>query len=88
MVDEIRSISKGYDADVCVKAVGFEPDRDLPNRARSVVNLDKGSPKVLLVCMSAARRGGYVFVPGVYATPFDTFPVGQFFDKGITLRGG
>ncbi|MBC8085224.1 MAG: glutathione-dependent formaldehyde dehydrogenase, partial [Hymenobacter sp.] len=23
-----------------------------------------------------------------YATPFDNFPVGQFFDKGITLRGG
>ena len=88
VVDEIRSMSKGYGADVCVEAVGFEPDRDLLDRAKSVVNLEKGSPKVLLACMSAVRRGGYVTVLGVYATPFDNFPVGQFFDKGITLRGG
>ena len=38
--------------------------------------------------MSAVRRGGYVTVLGVFATSFDNFPVGQFFDKGITLRGG
>ena len=88
VVDEIRSMSYGYGADVCVEAVGFEPDRDLLDRVKSVINLEKGSPKVLLACMSAVRRGGYVTVLGVYATPFDNFPVGQFFDKGITLRGG
>ena len=88
VVDEIRSMSHGYGADVCVEAVGFEPDRDLLDRVKSVINLEKGSPKVLLACMSAVRRGGYVTVLGVYATPFDNFPVGQFFDKGITLRGG
>ena len=88
VVDEIRSMSHGYGADVCVEAVGFEPDRDLLDRVKSVINLEKGSPKVLLACMSAVRRGGYVTVLGVYATPFDNFPLGQFFDKGITLRGG
>ena len=88
VVDEIRSMSHGYGADVCVEAVGFEPDRDLLDRVKSVINLEKGSPKVLLACMSAVRRGGYVTVLGVYATPFDNFPVGQLFDKGITLRGG
>ena len=88
VVDDIRSKSKGYGADVCVEAVGFEPDRDLLDRATAVVNLEKGSPKTLLACMSAVRRGGYVTVLGVFATSFDNFPVGQFFDKGITLRGG
>jgi threonine dehydrogenase-like Zn-dependent dehydrogenase len=34
------------------------------------------------------RRGGIVTVLGVYTTPFDNFPISQFFDKGITLRGG
>ncbi len=38
--------------------------------------------------MSAVRRGGIVSVLGVYPTTYDNFPVGQFFDKGITLKGG
>ena len=88
VVDEIRSMSNGYGADVCVEAVGFEPDRDLLDRAKAVVNLEKGSPKVLLACMSAVRRGGFVSVLGVYSSPFDNFPIHQFFDKGIILQGG
>ncbi|OUJ75370.1 zinc-dependent alcohol dehydrogenase [Hymenobacter crusticola] len=87
-VEQIRAMSSGRGADVCVEAVGFEPMRDLFDRVKSVVNLEKGSPKVLEACMSAVRRGGIVSVLGVYATPFDNFPVGQFFDKGITIRGG
>ncbi len=67
---------------------GFEPDRDLLDRAKAVVNLEKGSPKVLEACMSAVRRGGIVSVLGVYASPYDNFPIGQFFDKGITIKGG
>ena len=88
VVEEIRGMSEGRGADVVVEAVGFEPDRNLLDRAKAVINLEKGSPKVLEACMSAVRRGGIVTVLGVYATPFDNFPISQFFDKGITLRGG
>ena len=38
--------------------------------------------------MSAVRRGGIVSVLGVYPTTYDNFPVGQFFDKGIIMKGG
>ncbi|MBO0360971.1 glutathione-dependent formaldehyde dehydrogenase [Hymenobacter sp. BT186] len=88
VVEQIRAMSEGRGADVCVEAVGFEPDRDLLDRAKAVINLEKGSPKVLEACMSAVRRGGTVTILGVYGTPFDNFPVGQLFDKGIKLMGG
>ncbi|UAY53088.1 zinc-dependent alcohol dehydrogenase [Ferruginibacter albus] len=88
VIEQIRAITEGRGADVCVDAVGFEPDRSILDRAKAVVNLEKGSPKVLEACMSAVRRGGFVSVLGVYPTPYDNFPVGQFFDKGINLRGG
>ncbi|MCY7349172.1 MAG: glutathione-dependent formaldehyde dehydrogenase [Cytophagaceae bacterium] len=88
VVEAIRAMTNGYGADVCVEAVGFEPDRDLIDRAKAVINFEKGSPKVLEACMSAVKRGGYVTVLGVYATPYDNFPISQFFDKGIILRGG
>ena len=88
VVDDIRARTMGYGADVCIDAVGFEPDRNLLDRAKAVVNLEKGSDKVLTTCMSAVRRGGFVSVLGVYSSPYDNFPIHQFFDKGITIKGG
>ena len=88
VVEAIRELTKGRGADVCVDAVGFEPDRSLMDKAKAVVNLEKGSPKVLEACMSAVRRGGTVSVLGVYPTTYDNFPIGQFFDKGLIIKGG
>lgn len=88
VVAKIREMTQGRGADVCVEAVGFEPDRNLLDRAKAVVNFEKGSVKVLEACMSAVRRGGIVSVLGVYPTTYDNFPIGQFFDKGIVLKGG
>ncbi|OQP56138.1 zinc-dependent alcohol dehydrogenase [Niastella populi] len=87
-IEAIRAATKGRGADVCIEAVGFEPDRTFLDRAKAVINLEKGSPKVLEACMSAVRRNGIVPVLGVYPVTYDNFPVGQFFDKGLTLRGG
>ncbi|MBO9563853.1 MAG: glutathione-dependent formaldehyde dehydrogenase [Niastella sp.] len=88
VIDQIRAVTYGRGADVCIDAVGFEPDRNLLDRAKAVINLEKGSVKVMEACMSAVRRGGTVSVLGVYPTTYDNFPIGQFFDKGITLKGG
>ncbi len=88
VIEQIRAMTDGRGADLCVEAVGFEPDRSIFDRAKAVINLEKGSVKVLEACMSAVRRAGIVSVLGVYPGPYDNFPIGQFFDKGITLRGG
>lgn len=88
VIQTIRDMTQGRGADLCVDAVGFEPDRSLLDRAKAVINLEKGSVKVLEACMSAVRRGGTVSVLGVYPVLYDNFPVGQFFDKGIILKGG
>ncbi len=88
VIEQIREKTQGRGADVVVDAVGFEPDRSLLDRAKAVVNFEKGSVKVLEACMSAVRRGGIVSVLGVYPTTYDNFPIGQFFDKGIILKGG
>lgn len=88
VVEQVRDMTEGRGADLCVDAVGFEPDRTVLDRVKAVVNLEKGSVKVLEACMSAVRRSGIVSVLGVYPTDYDNFPVGQFFDKGIILKGG
>lgn len=88
VIDFIRSITNNRGADVAIDAVGFEPDRSLLDRAKAVINFEKGSPKVLEACMSAVRRGGIVSVLGVYPANYDNFPIGQFFDKGLIIKGG
>lgn len=88
VIEKIRAVTEGRGADVCIEAVGFEPERSFIDRAKAVVNMEKGSPKVIEACMSAVRRGGIVSVLGVYPTTYDNFPLGQLFDKGITIRGG
>lgn len=88
IVETIRSMTEGRGADVCVDAVGMEADRSLLDRAKAVVNLEKGTISVLETCFRAVRRGGVVTVVGVYGTPFDNFPIGRVFDKGVTMRMG
>jgi threonine dehydrogenase-like Zn-dependent dehydrogenase len=88
VVQQLRDMTQGRGPHVCVECVGFEPERSLLDRVKAVVNFEKGSVKVLEACMSAVQRGGVVTCLGVYPAYYDNFPVGQWFDKGITLKGG
>lgn len=87
-VEIIRQMTGGYGADVCVDAVGMEAHRNFGEKMMTVIHMEKGSMKVLESCMDAVRRGGSVSVMGVYGSPYDNFPLYQWFDKGIKLMGG
>lgn len=88
VVEQIRAMTQGRGADLCVEAVGFEPARNILEKAKAVINMEAGSTKVLEACMSAVRRSGTVSVLGLYPTTYDNFPLGQFFDKGLIMKGG
>lgn len=88
VVQAIRDLTDGRGADVCVDAVGLESDRTLLDKLSNAVHAQAGSIKTLQHCVSAVRRGGWVTVVGVYGMPYENFPLGQIFDKGITMRFG
>ncbi|QJD80825.1 zinc-dependent alcohol dehydrogenase [Spirosoma rhododendri] len=88
VVEAIRSMTEGRGADLCVDAVGMEAERTILGKAKAALNLEKGTDTVLETCLRAVRRGGIVSVVGVYGTPFDNYPLGRIFDKGLTLRYG
>jgi S-(hydroxymethyl)glutathione dehydrogenase / alcohol dehydrogenase len=54
----------------------------------NVVQAEKGSMTVIKQCFDTVRRGGRVSIVGVYGSPYDNFPVYQWFEKGIRLMGG
>lgn len=84
----IRELTHGRGADVCIDAVGQEAERSLWEKIANIIHLQVGSLNALRLCLSAVRRGGVVSVVGVYGVPYDNFPLGQIFDKGITMRFG
>ncbi|PST83772.1 glutathione-dependent formaldehyde dehydrogenase [Pedobacter yulinensis] len=88
VVEAIREMTGGRGADVCVDAVGFEPERSFMDKVKATVNFEKGSIKVLETCFRAVRRMGTVSIMGVYGSPYDNFPLHRIFDKGITIKQG
>lgn len=84
----IRSLTQGRGADVCVDAVGLEADRSLLEKLGNIVHMQAGSINAFKAAASAVRRGGVLSVVGVYGMPYDNFPLGQLFDKGLTVKFG
>jgi S-(hydroxymethyl)glutathione dehydrogenase / alcohol dehydrogenase len=87
-VQMVRDMTEGHGADVCVDAVGMEAERSTLDKVSNVLHLQKGSINALQMAVSAVRRGGVVSVVGVYGMPYEKFPLGQIFDKGISLYFG
>jgi threonine dehydrogenase-like Zn-dependent dehydrogenase len=87
-VEIVRSMTEGRGTDVCVDAVGMEAHRNLLDRVSNVVHAEVGSMAAFKLALRIVRRGGALPVVGVYGTPFDNFPLGQIFEKGIRLHAG
>lgn len=87
-IEAIREMTSGRGADVCVDAVGMETDRNVLEKFSNLAHLQAGGINTIDNCISAVRRGGVVSILGVYATSYANFPMGQIFDKGISLRTG
>jgi alcohol dehydrogenase len=88
LMEKIRSMTDGRGADIAIEAVGMEANRTILEKAKAVFNAEKGTDKTIDLCTQAVRRGGIVTVVGVFASPYDNFPVHRIFDKGLTMRFG
>ena len=87
-VEAVRAMTEGRGADVCIDAVGMEPDMTRLDKVISLLHVEAGSIDAFKLALSAVRRGGTITTVGVYGTTYDNFPFGQMFEKGITWRGG
>jgi threonine dehydrogenase-like Zn-dependent dehydrogenase len=87
-VAQVRDMTEGRGADVCIDAVGLEADMNILDKVKMVINVESGNISAFELALSAVRRGGTVTTVGVYATTYDNFPFGQMFEKGIMWRGG
>jgi threonine dehydrogenase-like Zn-dependent dehydrogenase len=88
---ELRERSGGRGPDVCIEAVGMEAHTPGPQFAydqlKQQLRQQTDRPAAVRDAIHACRKGGSVFVLGVYAGLVDKFPLGALMNKGLTVRG-
>jgi threonine dehydrogenase-like Zn-dependent dehydrogenase len=88
---ELRERSGGRGPDVCIEAVGMEAHSAGPafpyDQAKQQLRLQTGRPTAVRQAIHACRKGGSVFVLGVFGGLVDKFPLGALMNKGLTVRG-
>jgi threonine dehydrogenase-like Zn-dependent dehydrogenase len=88
---ELRERSGGRGPDVCIEAVGLEAASAGPgyayDQAKQQLRLQTDRPTAVRQAIHACRKGGSVFVLGVFGGMVDKFPLGALMNKGLTLRG-
>ncbi len=88
---ELRERTGGRGPDVAIEAVGMEAHSMGPQYVYDMVKqqtfLTTDRPIAVREAIHAVRKGGSVFVLGVFGPLVDKFPLGLIVNKGLTLRG-
>jgi threonine dehydrogenase-like Zn-dependent dehydrogenase len=88
---ELRERTGGRGPDICIEAVGMEADSTglhyAYDQVKQQLRLETDRAVAVREAVHACRKGGGVFVLGVYGGLVDKFPLGAVMNKGLTLRG-
>jgi threonine dehydrogenase-like Zn-dependent dehydrogenase len=89
---ELRERTGGRGPDVCIEAVGMEaisiPDGQYAyDKAKQQLRLQQERPIAVREAIHSCRKGGSVFVLGVFGGLADRFPLGSLMNKGLTMAG-
>jgi threonine dehydrogenase-like Zn-dependent dehydrogenase len=87
---ELRERTGGRGPDVCIEAVGMEAHGTGPSylydQMKQQLRLQTDRPTALREAIYACRKGGRLFVLGVFVGWVDKFPLGAIMNKGLTVR--
>lgn len=92
VLEALKELTGGRGPDACIDAVGLEAYGHGPvyalDRAKHALKLQSDRPTALRQAIIACRNGGTVSVIGVYGGFVDSFPMGSFMNRSLTLRSG
>lgn len=88
VVEAVEQLTKGRGADSVIDATGMDATGSAPDRLLQTLKMQPDRLIGLRQALGSVRRGGTVSVIGVYAGWFPNFPIGDLFDKQVTLRSG
>ncbi len=92
VIEEVKAMTDGRGPDACIDAVGMEAHGNslmgIYDAVKQTLRLETDRPTALRWAIQLCRKGGTVSIPGVYSGFIDKYPIGAFFNKGLTLRTG
>ena len=87
----LRELSGGRGPDVCIEAVGMEAHSTradyVYDQVKHQLRMQTDRPTAVREAVMACRKGGSVFLLGVFGGLVDKFPLGALMNKSLTLRG-
>ena len=90
VLPELKEMTGGRGPDVCIEAVGMEAHSTGPaylyDQVKQQLRLQTDRPTAVREAIQACRKGGSVYVLGVFGALVDKFPLGALMNKGLTLR--
>ena len=90
--EALKEMTGGRGPDACIEAVGTEADSHglgaVIDRAKQAVRIETDRPNALREAVMACRNGGTVSVAGVFTGFIDTFPMGSFMNRSLTMKTG
>ena len=90
--EALKEMTGGRGPDACIEAVGAEADSHgigaFVDRAKQAVRIESDRPNALRDAIMACRNGGTVSVAGVFTGFIDTFPMGSFMNRSLTMKTG
>jgi len=90
VLPELKEMTGGRGPDVCIEAVGMEAHSTGPgylyDQVKQQLRLQTDRPTAVREAILACRKGGSVYVLGVFGALVDKFPLGALMNKGVTLR--
>ncbi|MCW2948250.1 MAG: Alcohol dehydrogenase GroES domain protein [Actinoallomurus sp.] len=89
---ELRERTGGRGPDVCIEAVGMEavsvPDGQYAyDKVKQQLRLQQERPIAVREAIYSCRKGGSVFILGVFGGLADKFPLGPMMNKGLSVAG-
>ncbi|KAB7727896.1 alcohol dehydrogenase catalytic domain-containing protein [Rudanella paleaurantiibacter] len=84
----IKKMTDWMGADVCIDAVGAEAAGSaLQTITGRKTLLQAGSATAMHWAINSVKKGGIISVVGVYGPTDNLIPIGNFMNKGLTMRG-
>ena len=91
-VDDVREVIRestgGRGVDAAIDAVGMEAEGGRVGRALQATRVVPDRLGALVTAGRTLRRGGTLSISGVYVGAFPLAPLGELFDRQITIRMG